>query len=220
VYLLARLVHIACGSLALLAGPVAMLTSGTRRSHRVWGQGYLALVVALVLSGMVLLGRQPTVFSFGVAVLSLLTALSGYRVVQRHRHSTQQLAMRDGVLLLGGAGTGVALVGWGVRHLPIDQAGALVGCFIGGLILVTVVEEFLRFWQAKRRPPCWQDWHMRRMVGSYLSVVTDFVVQAGAPMLVAVGIPASWLWVSWFVRSLVGVPLWAVWRARLRRRSV
>ncbi len=76
VYLLARLVHIACGSLALLAGPVAMLTSRTRRSHRAWGQGYLALVVALVLSGMVLLGRQPTVFSFGVAVLSLLTALS------------------------------------------------------------------------------------------------------------------------------------------------
>jgi hypothetical protein len=57
VYALARLVHIAWGSLALLTGPVAMLTSGTRRSHRVWGQGYLALVVALVLSGMVLLGR-------------------------------------------------------------------------------------------------------------------------------------------------------------------
>ncbi len=39
VYALARLVHIAWGSLALLTGPVAMLTSGTRRSHRVWGKG-------------------------------------------------------------------------------------------------------------------------------------------------------------------------------------
>jgi hypothetical protein len=45
------------------------------------GKLYLALVVALVVSGMVLLGRQPTVFSFGVAMLSLVTALSGYRVV-------------------------------------------------------------------------------------------------------------------------------------------
>jgi sterol desaturase/sphingolipid hydroxylase (fatty acid hydroxylase superfamily) len=95
----------------------------------------------------------------------------------------------------------------------------VVGCFIGGLILVTVADESVRFWQAKRRPPRWQEWHMSRMVGSYLSVVTGFVVQAGAPLLVAVGMPASWLWVSWFVPSLVGVPLWALWRARLRRTT-
>ncbi len=95
-----------------------------------------------------------------------------------------------------------------------------MGCFIGELILVTVVDEGVRFWQAKQRPPRWQEWHMSRMVGSYLSVVTGFVVQAGAPVLVAAGIPARWLWVSWFVPSLVGVPLWALWRARLRRRSV
>jgi membrane protein implicated in regulation of membrane protease activity len=82
-----------------------MLTSRTRRAHQAWGQGYLALVVALVVSGMVLLGWQPTVFSFGVAVLSLLTALLGYRVVQRHRHGTQHLAVQDGVLLLAGVGT-------------------------------------------------------------------------------------------------------------------
>ncbi len=219
VYALARLVHIACGSLALLAGPVAMLTSGTRRAHRVWGQRYLALVVALVLSGGVLLHRQPSLFSFGVAVLSLVTALSGYRVVQRRRRGPQ-LAAWDGALLLGGAGTGAALVGWGVGLLPTDRAGGLVGCFIGGLILVTVVEEAVRVWHAQRRPPCWQEWHMSRMVGSYLSVVTGFLVQAGAPLLVAVGVPAGWLWASWMVPSLVGVPRWALWRSRLRRRSV
>ncbi len=95
VYALARLVHIVCGSLALLAGPIAMLTGHTRCSHRAWGQRYLALVVALVLSGGVLLHRQPALFSFGVAVLSLVTALAGYRVVQRQRHGTQQLAALD-----------------------------------------------------------------------------------------------------------------------------
>lgn len=216
VYLVARLVHITCGSLALLAGPVAMLSSRTGRFHCAWGQLYLALVVALVLSGGVLLHRQPSLFSFGVAVLSLVTALSGYRVVQRRRCGSQ-LATWDGALLLGGAGTGAALAGWGVGLLSTDRAGGLVGCFIGGLILVTVVEEAVRVWHARRRPPCWQEWHMSRMVGSYLSVVTGFLVQAGAPLLVAVGLPASWLWLSWIMPLLVGVPLWAVWRARLRR---
>jgi hypothetical protein len=132
----------------------------------------------------------------------------------------QQPAIRDGGLLLIGVGTGVALVGWGVGQLPTDRAGGLVGCFIGELILVTVVDEGVRFWQAKQRPPRWQEWHMSRMVGSYLSVVTGFVVQAGAPLLVAVGVPVGWLWASWFVPSLVGVPVWALWRRRLRRHSV
>ncbi len=109
---------------------------------------------------------------------------------------------------------------WGVGVLAPDRAGGLVGCFIGGLILVTVAKEAVRVWQAQRWPPCWQEWHMSRMVGSYLSVVTGFLVQAGAPLLVAAGIPARWLSVSWFVPSLVGVPLWALWRRRLRRRSV
>jgi hypothetical protein len=140
--------------------------------------------------------------------------------MQRQRRGRQQFAVWDWGLLLTGVATGTALVGWGVGQLSTDRAGGLVGCFIGGLILVTVVDEGVRCWQAKRQPPCWQEWHMSRMVGSYLSVVTGFLVQAEAPLLVAAGIPASWLWVSWFVPSLVGVPLWALWRARLRRRSV
>ncbi len=56
------------------------------------------------------------------------------------------------------------------------------------------------------------------MVGSYLSVITGFVVQAGAPLLLAAGLPTTWLWLTWVVPSLVGVPLWALWRAQLRQR--
>ncbi len=42
-YPIVQWVHITCGSVALVAGPAAMLATRTGRHHRAWGQVYLGL---------------------------------------------------------------------------------------------------------------------------------------------------------------------------------
>ena len=83
-------IHIASGSLALLAGPVAMLLPKRRGWHTRLGTGYVVLVAVLSASAIGLAAMKPALWWLGVvAGVTLAAVLAGREL---HRPAPSRLA--------------------------------------------------------------------------------------------------------------------------------
>jgi hypothetical protein len=78
-------VHVTSGSLALLAGPVAMTVPKRRGWHPRAGTWYVGLVAALCASGVGLAILRPAVWWLGIIAAATLAAALGGRQVRRRR---------------------------------------------------------------------------------------------------------------------------------------
>ena len=79
------IIHIMSGSLALLAGPVAMMLPKRRGRHAKLGTGYVALVGLLSASAIGLAAMKPALWWLGViAGATLAAALAGRELRRRH----------------------------------------------------------------------------------------------------------------------------------------
>jgi hypothetical protein len=77
-------IHIASGSLALLAGPAAMLAPKRRGGHTRLGAGYVVLVGVLSASAIGLAAMKPALWWLGlVAGATLAAALAGRELARR-----------------------------------------------------------------------------------------------------------------------------------------
>jgi hypothetical protein len=78
-------IHIVSGSLALLAGPVAMLLPKQRGWHTRLGTGYVVLVGLLSVSAIGLAAMKPALWWLGVvAFVTLAAVLTGRELRRRH----------------------------------------------------------------------------------------------------------------------------------------
>jgi hypothetical protein len=78
-------IHITSGSLALLAGPVAMLLPKRRGWHTRLGTGYVILVVVLAASAIGLAAIKPALWWLGVVAGATLAAVLAGRELRRRR---------------------------------------------------------------------------------------------------------------------------------------
>ncbi len=79
------IIHITSGSLALLAGPVAMMLPKRHGWHTRLGTGYVVLVALLSVSAIGLAAMKPVLWWLGViAGATLAAALAGRELRRRH----------------------------------------------------------------------------------------------------------------------------------------
>jgi tellurite resistance protein TehA-like permease len=80
------IIHIASGSLALMAGPVAMLLPKSRGWHTRVGTAYVALVAVLSASAIGLAVLKPALWWLGVVAGATLAAVLAGRELRRRHH--------------------------------------------------------------------------------------------------------------------------------------
>ena len=73
--------HIACGGVAFVCAPVALLTAKGGRTHRRWGKIYFWAMAGVAATALVLSIALPIVFLALVAVFSFYAAFSAYRIL-------------------------------------------------------------------------------------------------------------------------------------------
>jgi uncharacterized membrane protein len=78
-------IHITSGTLALLAGPVAMLLPKRRGWHTRLGSGYVVLVAVLSVSAIGLAIMKPALWWLGVVAGATLAAVLAGRELRRRR---------------------------------------------------------------------------------------------------------------------------------------
>lgn len=191
-------VHVAAGTVALLAGVGALVTTKGGRRHRTAGKLFLAALAVVVATTFVLTAIDPTTFRAIlslVAVFSGYLAFSGYRSIALRRPGVSPGAVdwaATGIVVLACFGLGA----WGVdRFRRGDEFGLVMITF--GTIGVAFGATDLRLFSDDADG----DWvvnHLQRTLGAFVATVSAVSAVTLAPIL---GV-AAWLW-----PTLVGVPV-------------
>lgn len=190
--------HVAAGTVALLAGTAALLTSKGGRRHRLAGKLFLASMGVTVATVFVLLAVAPTSFR---AVLGLVAVFSGYLAFSGYRSlaGRRPAGTAGAVDWVAAAGVVVACLGlgaWGLGWLLDGRSFGVVMAVFGGVGVGFGLLDARQFHGDGAGNPTVS--HLQRMVSAYIATVSAVSAVNLTPVL---GV-AAWLW-----PTVLGVPL-------------
>ena len=218
--------HITLGLIALLLGPVAMRAHKGGKNHRRAGKIYFWSMTAALLVAVVLLFFRFNVFLAGITALSLNGVVTGYRSLRRKRpQSGNGPAWFDWAFATVFLFCGFGLLGYGIltgaglvaAWIPSGDGMFAILVILPIVFGVFILNDAITDIRILRTPPTDRNWwwyyHMSRMLGSYIALVTALMVQQVGPLL-----PGSVAWFVWIAPAAIGSPLIARWIGLYRRQ--
>lgn len=157
--------HVLGGSVALLVGPVPMLTRKGGRTHRKAGLVFCVAMGCSALSAFALALIVHSTLLLTIATLTAFLIFCGMRAIAFRRGGRP--GWGDTTACLSTAGFGLWLL-WRSTSVP-DVTGLFFG--VGSLVLAG---RLLQLQQASR--PDWLLAHIAGMGGAYVATVTAFLV--------------------------------------------
>ncbi|MFA0962625.1 hypothetical protein AB9P05_12560 [Roseivirga sp. BDSF3-8] len=202
--------HIAGGTIALVAGCGAIITTKNVRIHRRFGRWYFYGMTLVFLSAVVLAFLRELSFLFMIAFFSYFLVITGYRSLRHkripHTHPDKWLDELIAVIALV---FNISLIGWGAYQYYNGASFGIVA-IVFGLVGLSVLYSFSK----KLRPGTldkkhWLYSHISGMGGGYISTWTAFLV-----------VNVDWLpsIVIWLLPTIIGTPLisYAIRRQKLK----
>ncbi|MFB6148345.1 MAG: hypothetical protein ABEJ48_01650 [Halobacteriales archaeon] len=195
-------VHIGAGTVAILAGIGALVTTKGGWRHRQSGKLFVSSMGVVVGTVFILLAFDPTSFRIIltlVAIFSGYLAYSGYRVLSRKRppataHRLDWIAAGSVVLACLGLGM------WGLTWVFDGNSFGIVMLVFGGIGVAFGTVEIHSFRGDEAGE--WMVSHLQRMIAAFIATVSAVSAVNLTSML---GILA-WLW-----PTILGTPLIYYW---------
>ena len=215
--------HVFAGVIAPLAATLALLVIKGARVHRRLGQIFFWCNAYILVSTIGLCLFRFSFFMLVLGSLSFYTAFTGYRVLSLKRPAQNQpdhpLAM-DWVSAGVAFGLGLALVVassasliWPTIDLGTFGAGPYLGILFGLLLTVIAFGD----WQRYRYPPternAWWMLHMRKMMGSYIAMLTAFFLNVVIRLM-----PPDLARFLWLLPAAILLPVTFGWIGQYRRK--
>jgi len=197
--------HIAGGTVALVAGVGALVTKKGGPRHRRTGKVFLVSMGIVVGTVFGLLAIDPTPFRVVltlVAVFSGYLAFSGYRALSRKRPA-QTAQTVDWVAATGVIFACLGLGVWGLSWVLAGRSFGILMMVFGGIGVAFGAVDVHLFRADKTAE--WMVTHLQRMIGAFIATVSA----VSAVNLTAVMGIAAWLW-----PTLVGIPLIYYWSSK------
>ncbi|GAB3893927.1 DUF2306 domain-containing protein [Spirosoma agri] len=193
------IVHATAGTIALLAGPVAMLTKKGGPRHRRAGRYYTYSMAVVFVTAVVVAYLKSLSFLFMIAFFSFYLVLSGYRALRWKRLAIDgKVSSLDWGIQIGAGITALVLLGWGVGQLIGQNFFGSVGIVFGGIALVRVKQTIDRFRTPPEDKAYWLYSHIIGMSAGYVATLTAFLV-VNVHFLPPI--------VVWLIPTVIGVPL-------------
>jgi len=195
-------IHIAGGTVALVAGVGALITKKGGFRHRGAGKVFLVSMGVVVGTVVILLPLDPTplrAILTLVAIFSGYLAFSGYRALSRKRPAqTGHLVdwTAAGSVILACLGLGV----WGISWVLDGRSFGIVMLVFGGIGIAFGTMDIRLFRTSKSEE--WMVNHLQRMIGAFIATVSAVSAVNLTPVM---GITA-WLW-----PTVIGVPIIYYW---------
>ena len=166
------LIHVSCGTIALVIGFIALFNRNRLTIHKRFGKYFLRLLGVVVFTGFVgfLLFRSNS-FLLMLTFLSGYVGYAGYRNIRlRERRSS----MSDVFIAVGALGGGCLYL------LSMQLSGgnwspAVVYPTLGALVLVTMYDLVKHFWLHQHLKTWWLYEHIYKMVSAYSAIASAFV---------------------------------------------
>jgi len=198
-HLITLYVHIAAGTIAFVAAPVALIVKKGANAHRRWGKIYFWAMTFIAITGIVLSVMRPNLFLFCVSFFSYHLVASGYRWLYR-KNPKGKVARLDWIINGIAAVVNAALVVIGIVRV-VNNPGDAIGyiSMVFGLIGLNFARQNIMQYL---RPPAekgnWLFNHIGGMIGGYIATVSAFsaVNMHFLPTII------QWLW-----PTIIGTPV-------------
>ncbi|MBK8264856.1 MAG: hypothetical protein IPK80_26410 [Nannocystis sp.] len=202
----ARILHIVAGALSLLAGGVALIARKGGAPHRRAGVVFLAAMITIALTAIVLATLRPNDFLFFLGLFSCYLALWGRVALARKR-----LPPRTPAPLAHSVPT--ALFGLTVLYFVVRAIdGALVFQIFVALALLLVIAHLRHLRRGGEYRVHWLLDHMTGFSTAYIASLTAFLVVNAPNYLPNQPLVALLVWLG---PTLLGVPILRRAAARL-----
>ena len=195
-------IHIAGGTVALVAGVGALITKKGGFRHRGAGKVFLVSMGVVVGTVVILLPLDPTPFR---AILTLVAIFSGYLAFSGYRALSRKRPAQTGHLVDWTAAGSVILAClglsvWGISWVLDGRSFGIVMLVFGGIGIAFGTMDIRLFQTSKSEE--WMVNHLQRMIGAFIATVSAVSAVNPTPVM---GITA-WLW-----PTAVSVPLIYYW---------
>jgi hypothetical protein len=190
-------IHIAGGTLALITGLGAMLTSKGSILHRKFGKAYFWSMSTVFASALVLSIGHQRMFLLMVAFFSYYMTVRGYRMLYRKKLSAgAKVELVDWVVTVVSGVFMLCLIGWGSYQVMMGNSMGIVGIVFGLFGSTFAFQDIKSFIKRPVDKMHWWYGHIGGMGGSYISALTAFIV-------VNIQIP-QYGWTLWITPPIIG----------------
>ncbi|MEP7264136.1 MAG: hypothetical protein ABI772_06555 [Bacteroidota bacterium] len=172
------IVHIICGSIALLSGPVAMLNQTGNNLHRLSGKLFFYAMSVVFVTAIYLSIVHHLLFLFLIAIFSYYNIVIAYRALYLKKLGNgQKPKLIDWIITIITSVLHGSLIVWGiyVSFIMGQSFGSVAVIFgsIGGLMNIRAFKHYINGYREKN------DWlivHISGMIAGYIAATTAFLV--------------------------------------------
>lgn len=200
--------HVAAGSLALLAAIFAITFRKGARKHNFAGKTYFWSMMAVAATAIPVSILRPNLMLFFVAIFSSYMAYAGWRFGRKSRYIMARQPYVEWAMLV----VGIAMIFSGLIEVFTGSPMGWVLVAFGAIGLQFAVQD-LRGWGKAEDFGTRISNHLSHMLGGTIATITAVLVQQVVPRLD----PSNPLKVLvWLAPTLVITPLIVIWAGKVR----
>ncbi|WP_291086388.1 hypothetical protein [Flavobacterium sp. BFFFF1] len=206
------LIHIAGGTLGLLAGTYIMIAKKGDRMHKRVGKIFSISMLGAGICSLVLATMHRNDFLFVVGIFTIYMAGTGWRYLYLRNIAKGQKPFPVDWLLMGFMLLGnIGFVAMGILSvLDKEYFGAIIFIFAWRGIGF-VVQDYKAYRGHITVKNYWLVFHLQRMTGAYIASLTAFAV---------VNAPNRLSFLPWLLPAAIFVPLIVRWTRKYRMKAV
>ncbi len=197
--------HIASGSIVLLVGFIIILLKKGDKRHALLGRIYYYTVLLTTLSSLPQAYLLNNFFLFTLGIFTLYFAITGKRYSQKietTRASTLDWLVTSFLIIFG-----MGFFVYSIYHLIQGTQFGYIFLFFGFLSIFLAYQDFKCFNGLSNIKNYGLVLHLQRMVGSYITSWTAFIV------VNVTFLPLAW---TWFLPILIMIPISLYWTSKLK----
>ena len=194
------IIHIATGMLSLGLGLYVLTAKKGDNVHKKVGNIYFIAMMVNSITAIPMSYLHPNLFLFLIAVWTLYMLLTGKRYLSLK--SSLDIKNKDWLLLTISAAAAIVFLFLGINLLINKNSFGIVVISFALLMTMMVVQDYMNYKGKSKIKNFWITTHIQRMVGSYISTTTAFLVVNNTFMPDVI---------AWLLPTIVFTPLLIRW---------
>ena len=200
------IIHIAAGTVALLAALAAIIAPKGGAVHIITGRAFTIGMALIFLTAVPLAVLGASVFLLLIAVFSFYLAFAGWRFARNRRRQPHPVDWAAAAIM---GLTGLGMWGYGAYLAATGDSQWVTLLIFGGIAIALAVAD-ARFHQRQPRGQIRIRRHLTNMLAGTIATVTAVTV---------VNIDLNPVWLPWILPTIIITPAIVWWNIRIARQE-